>query len=165
MRLCSNEYFTRTPRRGKARARRSTRRVFAPMNCSQLIGGLAGVAICGTVALMNLFRIGRRHRFFLLLNWSRFCDRSRLRDGFYCYYSGLRFRAEVVCRPKLRTSFSSDDNRVAKSLRPRFALFALASANKWQDAKSRSNRPMTMRIRSSICFVRFGRIIRLCWRG
>jgi len=61
------------------------------------------------------------------------CDRSRLRDGFYCYYSGLRFRAEVVCRPKLRTSFSSDDNRVAKSLRPRFARL-LWRADKWQDA-------------------------------
>jgi len=47
----------RTPRRGKARAPIHAK-VSAAMNCSQLIGGLAGAAISRSVRLTNFSGIG-----------------------------------------------------------------------------------------------------------
>src|SRR6266699_4600133 len=62
------------------------------------------------------------------------------------------FGTETVCGRKLRTSFSSDDNRAAKSSRLRFVLFALASATNGR-AIIAISRPMMKRIRSSICLL------------
>src|SRR6267143_1767355 len=53
---------------------------------------------------------------------------------------------------KLRTSFSSEDNRVTKSSTPRFALFALASATNGRTMIA-INRPVMNKTRSSICLL------------
>src|SRR6266576_1169642 len=65
--------------------------------------------------------------------------------------------AGVGCCPKLCTSFSSEDNRVAKLSTPRFALFTLASATKGR-TRIAINRAMMNRTRSSICLFGFYRI-------
>ena len=63
-------------------------------------------------------------------------------------FSGLG--AGTACGRKLRTWFSSDDNRAARSSTPRFAVFALASATNGR-TKIAIKRPMSNRIKSSIC--------------
>src|SRR4029450_2997984 len=59
-------------------------------------------------------------------------------------------RAGTTSGRKFHTSFSSDDNRVAKLSTLRFALFALASATNGRTILA-INRPMMSRTRSSIC--------------
>ena len=61
-------------------------------------------------------------------------------------------RAGTTSGRKLRTSFSSDDNRVTKSSTARFALFALPSATDGRTMIA-INRPMMNRARSSICLL------------
>src|SRR4030095_13386477 len=58
MRLCSNEYLTKNATPRKSANPPIHAKSFAPMNCSQLIGGLGGLAILGTVDLMNFSGIG-----------------------------------------------------------------------------------------------------------
>ena len=150
IRLCSNEYFTKNATPRKSASPPIHAKSFAPMNCSQLIGGLAGAAIWGTVALTNLSGIGGGTDSFSCPIRAAVVVGTGGGTAFTATTAASDFGAGVVCRPKLRTSFSSDENRVAKSSRPRFALFALASATNGR-TQIAINRPTTMRIRSSIC--------------
>src|SRR5206468_3021840 len=125
---------------------------FAPMNCSQLIGGLAGAEILGAVALINLSGIGGGTDFCSgTIGAGVVIGSGRLTPKAFGAASGASdLTAETIRGCKPRTWFSSDDNRVAKSSKPRFALFALASATNGR-MQIAINRPTTMRIRSSIC--------------
>src|SRR5262249_49914469 len=58
IKLCSNEYLTKNAIPSKSANPTIHANNFAPMNCSQLIGGLVGLATCGAFGARNSCGIG-----------------------------------------------------------------------------------------------------------
>src|SRR5262249_53077968 len=131
-RLCSNEYFTKnaTPRKSANPPIHANN--FAPMNCSQSIGRLDGLTICGALDLTSSCGIGGGSD--VTLDTTGAGVIARIGGGTASTFgSGAAIgawgcTAETVCGRKFRNSFSSHDSRLARSATPRFALFAFASA-------------------------------------
>src|SRR5439155_7373396 len=72
--------------------------------------------------------------------------------------------AETACGRKLRNSFSRDDNRLVRSARPCFALFAFASATNGR-MRIAIQKPIMRKPRNSIGCWGLAGLLRLCDRG
>src|SRR5438128_8997086 len=149
MRLCSKEYFTK-----KATPRKSARppihaKSFAPMNCSQSIGGLIGIAACRSFASMRAWGIGGGSN---SLGASRTAAGAVTGSGGGIAVEGDTgapgFAREALCR---RAS-STDESRASKSSTVRFAAFALAMATNGSTT-IKIKKAMRRRIKGSICLL------------
>ena len=168
IKLCSNEYFTKNAMPRKSASPPIHANNFAPMNCSQSIGGLDGMATCGVLGLRRSCGIGGGSGVALDTTGAGLIagivggTASTLGSGAATGVSGCT--AETVCGRKLRNSLSSDDNRLARSVTPRFARFAFASATNGR-TKIAMRRPIRRRIRNSIGCWGLAGSLRLCDRG
>jgi len=123
------------------------------MNCSQSIGGLVGLTICGARGLRSSRGIGGGSGIALDTTEAGVVagigagTASTLGSGASTGASGCT--AEAVCGRKLRNSFSRDDNRLARSSTPRFAFFAFASATNGR-TRTAMRKPITRKPRNSI---------------
>ena len=168
IKLCSNEYFTKNAMPRKSASPPIHANNFAPMNCSQSIGGLVGLAICGALGLRSSCGIGGGSGIALDTTGAGVIagigdgTASTFGSGAATGASGCT--AETVCGRKLRSSFSRDDNRLARSSTPRFALFAFASATNGR-TRIAMRKPIIRKPRNSIGCWGLAGSLRLCDRG
>jgi hypothetical protein len=117
------------------------------------MGGLGGAAIWETLAYTNFSGIGGGTDSLIGTTAAGVGLGNGGETVSIAVTADSNFEAEMAGDRKLRTSFSSDDSRAAKSSRSRFALFALASATKGRTTIA-INREMINSISGSICLER-----------
>ena len=167
IKLCSNEYFTKNAMPRKSANPPIHANNFAPMNCSQSIGGLDGLAICGAFGLRSSCGIGGGSGVVLDTTGAGAiavtCGGTASTIGAGAATGAPGCTAETVCGRKLRSSFSTDDNRLPRSSMTRFALVTFASATNGRTRIAMA-RPIMRKPRNSIGWGLAGSL-RLCDRG
>jgi hypothetical protein len=141
---------------------------FAPMNCSQSIGGLVGLAICRAFGVRSSCGIDDGPCVALDTTGAGVIagigggPASTFGSGAATGGSGCT--VETVCGRKLRSSFSSDDNRFTTSSTPRFARFAFASATNGR-TRIAMRKPITRNPKNSIGCWGLAGSLQFCDRG